>query len=274
MTAETVGAPASSTGGTDTGAPTTTTRSRFRRIQRGRWHSYELDGQRLPTVTQLIRDGIPKPNLIDWAARSAAEYAADHVDEIARLERAAAVDLIKTAHRRTTSAAATKGTEIHGYAEKLAAGEPVDVPEAAAGYVDAYMAFLDQWQPEVIAVEAPVVNRRWRYAGTLDISARLRHIGAVVIDVKTGGSGVWPETCLQIAAYRAAELFLDVDNREQPMPTTVAGYALWLSDDGSYELLPVESGPDIFAVFLHVAHVAAFMGRAKDDLIGFPAEAP
>lgn len=277
------GAPASQTWGeTDAGAPSDRSDpqpanrrpSRFRRIQRGRWHSYELDGQRLPTVTGLIRDGIPKPNLIDWAARSAAEYAADHVDDIARLERDAAVDLIKTAHRRTTSAAAAKGTEIHRYAQTLAAGETVEVPEAAAGYVDAYMAFLDQWQPEIIAVEAPLVNRRWRYAGTFDLLQRLRGVGLAVVDVKTGGTGVWPETCLQIAAYRAAETYVDVDGAEQPMPATVAGYALWLSDTGSYELLPVESGPDIFAVFLHVAHVAAFMSRARDDLIGFPLEAP
>ena len=58
------------------------------------------------------------------------------------------------------------------------------------------------------------------------------------------------------------------------MPATDAGYALWLGDDGSYELLPVESGADIFAVFLHAAHVAAFCGRPKDDLIGLPLPAP
>ena len=272
MTAD-VGAPAPA-GSLGADARDTRTPSRFRRIQRGRWHSYELDGQRLPTVTQLIRDGVPKPNLIDWAARVAGEYAADNVDQIARLERDAAVDLIKSAHRRTTSSAAAKGTDIHRLAERLADGQTVDVPEATAGYVDAYVAFLDDWQPEVIALEAPVVNRRWRYAGTLDQLTHLPGIGPVVIDVKTGASGVWPETCLQIAAYRAAEHYLDAQGVEQPMPATVAGYAVWLGDDGSYELLPVESGPDIFAVFLHVAHVATFMGRAKDDLIGLPLAAP
>ena len=121
----------------------------FRRVQRGKWHSYELDGQRIPAVTTLIRDGIPKPNLIDWAAQAAAEYAADHIDDIARLERDAAVDLIKNAHRRSRNFGAAKGTEIHGYAQALAAGAHVDVPENATGYVDAYLAFLDDWQPTV-----------------------------------------------------------------------------------------------------------------------------
>ena len=270
MTAETVGVPASRG---DTGTPTPPT-TRFRRIQRGRWHSYELDGQRIPGVTTLIRDGIPKPALIDWAARATAEYAADHIDDLSRLERDAAVDLLKTAHRRSTTAAAAKGTEIHGIAQAITEGRTVDVPDTVTGYVDAYLAYIGDWQPEPIAIEAPVINRRWRYAGTLDLLEHLPDIGPAVVDVKTGGSGIWPETCLQIAAYRSAEHWLDPDNREQPMPATVAGFGLWLSDDGTYELLPVESGPDIFNVFLHVAHVAAFQGRKKDDLIGMPLAAP
>jgi hypothetical protein len=246
----------------------------FRRVQRGRWHSYELDGRRIPGVTTLIRDGIPKPNLVDWAARIAAEYAADHIDEIAPLERSAAVDLIKNAHSRSRNFAAAKGTEIHGIAQRLLAGEPVEVPEAIAGYVDAYMRWLEEWQPQPLAVEAPVVNRRWRYGGSFDLLAGFRGELISLIDIKTGGSGVWPETCLQIAAYRAAEAMVDDSGREMPMPATNAGHALWLGDDGSYEFLPVESGPDIFAVFLHVAHVAGFMERKKDDLIGLPLAAP
>jgi hypothetical protein len=245
----------------------------FRRVQRGRWHSYELDGQRIPGVTTMIGKGVPKPNLIDWAARIAAEYAADHIDEISPLERDAAVDLIKNAHTRSRNTAAAKGTEIHALAVRLRAGEPVEIPETIAGYVDAYLRFLDDWQPETIAVETPCCNRRWRYAGSFDELCRIAGLLGI-LDIKTGGSGVWPETCLQIAAYRNAEIILDADGREQPMPATDAGWALWLGDDGAYELLPVESGPDIFAVFLHACHVAAFMERAKDDLIGLPLAAP
>jgi hypothetical protein len=245
----------------------------FRRVNRGRWHSYELNGKRIPSVTKLIGDGIPKPNLIDWAAKIAAEYAADHIDEIAPLERAAAIDLIKNAHSRSRNFAAAKGTEIHGIAQRLAAGEQVDVPETITGYVDAYLAFTEDWQPEPLAVEAAIVNVRWRYGGTFDLLARIGE-EITLIDIKTGGSGVWPETCLQIAAYRGAEKMLGPDGKEMPMPATDSGHALWLLDDGSYELLPVESGPDIFAVFLHACHVAAFMDRKKDDLIGLPLATP
>jgi len=272
-----VGAPASSAGGSDTGAPTTSTRSRFRRVKRGRWWSYELDGHKLPSVTRLIGDGVPKPNLIDWAARAAAEWAADNVDEISRLDRAAAIDVIKNAHNRTKQYGAAKGTDIHRQAQALALGDTVEVPEAIAGYVDAYVAFLSDWSPEVIAVECALVSRRWAYAGTFDLLMGLPDISAeapCMVDVKSGGSGVWPETCLQLAAYRHADAYVDADGAEQPMPATGGGYALWLADDGTYELLPVQSGPDLFATFLHVAHVAAFAGRERDELIGLPLEAP
>lgn len=249
--------------------------SSFRRINRGRWHSYELDGSRVTGVTTLIGKGVPKPNLIDWAARMAGEYTADHLDELVGMrERAAVVDVVKNAHARARNFAAAKGTEIHGYAQRILAGEPVEVPEAVQGYVDAYVAWLEDWEPEALAVEAAVGSRRWWYAGTFDLVARFRNPDMVsLIDVKTGGSGVWPETCLQVAAYRAAEVMLQ-GGREVPMIPTTAGHALWLADDGTYEFLPLESGPDVFAVFLHVAHVAGFMGRDKDDLIGLPLAAP
>jgi len=251
--------------------------SGFRRVKRGKWWSYELDGKRLPSVTTLISKGVPKPNLIDWAARAAAEWAADNVDDNSRLDRGPAVDVIKSAHSRSRNLAAAKGTDIHGIAQALAEVQVVDIPDTVAGYVDAYLAFLGDWQPDVVALEAAIVSKRWRYAGTFDLVAWLRAIHPdrpVLIDIKTGGSGVWPETCLQLAAYRHAEFYLDPAGNEQPMPATAGGYALWLGDDGTYELLPVQSDDDIFAAFLHAAHVATFCGREKDDLIGLPLPAP
>jgi hypothetical protein len=246
----------------------------FRRIQRGKWHSYELDGVRLPSVTKLIGDGVPKKNLIDWAARAAAEFAADNLDQLGNLDRAAAVDMIRLAHNRARNTAATKGVDIHALAQRLAEGQAVDVPDTIGGYLDAHVAFLTDWHLETIALEAAVVSRRWAYAGTFDILGTLPGVGACVIDIKTGGSGIWPETCLQVAAYRHADAYINADGHEQPMPQTAAGFGLQLVDDGTYELVPVESGPDIFAVFLHVAHVAAFCNRPKDDLVGLPVATP
>lgn len=246
----------------------------FRRVERkGGYHTYELNGKRLPGVTTLIGDGVPKPALVGWSARVAAEYAADHVDEIARLERDAAVDLIKGAANRSRNQRGNIGSQVHDLARRLDAGEQVEIPDELAGYVDAYLAFVSDWQPVTIAAERPIVNRRWRYAGTFDLICRLGEL-TTLVDFKTGASGVFPETCLQVAAYRHAETMLDAGGTEVRMPHTDAGHALWLLDDGRYELSPVESGDDVFHVFLHACHVAGFQQRAKDELIGLPLAIP
>lgn len=248
----------------------------FRRINRGRWHSYEIDGVKAPGVTTLIGAGVPKPALIGWAAKMAGECAARDIDLLARMNAAEVVSYVAGESDRRKNRAGVKGTEVHGLAQRIAAGEPVEVPEEVRGYVDAYLAWMDDWRPEIIRTEAAVASRTWWYAGTFDMLARLPDGRVSLIDIKTGGSGVWPETCLQVTAYRHAEVMLD-GKLEVPMPATDVGHALWLGEGGEYEFLPVESGPDIFAVFLHVAHVGAFMTRAKDhkdSLIGLPLAPP
>lgn len=246
----------------------------FRRLSTGRGHRYvDTDGTPIPGVTTLIGNGVPKPALVGWAAKTAAEYAVDHIDTVAALDREAAVELVKLAPNRQRNALANRGNEVHALAARLAAGEEVQVPPELAGLIDAYLAFMTDWQPEYLAVEAPILNRRWRYAGTFDMVCRLRGELVSLVDIKTGASGIWPETCLQLAAYRHAELML-LDGQERPMLATEAGHALWLKDDGTYELLPVASGPDIFAIFLHACFVAEFQRRDNALLIGSVVQLP
>lgn len=239
---------------------------------------YQIDGKTVRSVTRLLQDSIPKPNLIDWSARVAAEYAVDNLAEVGGMERGAAIDAISRTHDRIKRTAGVKGTAIHALAQQVAAGEPVEVPDELAGYVDAYLTFLEEWQPEIIATEGAVAHRRWLYGGTFDLLCRFpRRQLCSLVDIKTGGSGIFPETCLQIAAYRHADVMLDANGREVAMPATEEGLGLWLLDDGSYELLPVQSGDDLFNVFLHARHVAGFMERTqkeRDELVGLPLPAP
>ncbi|MBQ1167113.1 hypothetical protein KBZ21_54860, partial [Streptomyces sp. A73] len=66
-------------------------------------HYYKLDGRRVTGVTTLINGGLPKPTLIDWAAREVAEYVADNwadVESHRDAGREQLVDHLKTRHQK------------------------------------------------------------------------------------------------------------------------------------------------------------------------------
>jgi hypothetical protein len=238
----------------------------------GRGHTYHVDGVKFDGVTTILNDGVPKPALVKWAAKSVATYVADattdDLDTLRGLGRDGMIDALKAVPYGQSSAAAAKGTEIHALAEQLVAGQQVDVPEHIAGHVEACVKFLDAYQVKPLAVERPVANRRWRYAGRPDLFAELTLPGGeivrAVVDWKTGASGIWPEAALQESAYRHAEVWLDEFGVEQPVTDLglTAGYAVWLRADG-YDLVPLDCGEATFKVFCHVAYVARQMKDAR-----------
>lgn len=238
------------------------------RVERGRFHSYRLDGQRCDGVTWAIDNGVPKRALIAWAAREAAEYAVDNLDLIGRLDRDAAVDLVKGSPWRDRDRAAKRGTEVHGYAEKLARGETVEVPEELVGHVDSYLAFRDEWNPTDELIELVVFNRTVRYGGTLDLIATLDELGRTLVDLKTNRSGPFGEVGLQCAAYRYCEFYLDPDTgKEMPMPEVDSVACLWLRADG-YDLLPVQAGPREFRQWRYAQQIAHFCEEQSKQIIG------
>jgi hypothetical protein len=237
------------------------------RINRGRNHSYRLDGDPVPGVTTVIGDGVPKPALSYWAARTTAEFAADNLDTLAGLDRASIVDLLKNAPWRDRDAAARRGTEVHRLGEQLVAGHEIEVPEELTGHVDAYLHFLDDWHLEAELVEAVVVNRTHRYLGTLDLVATLADGRRWLLDLKTTRSGVFGETALQLAAYRHAEFYLDANGDEQPMPPVDRTGVVWVRADG-YDLVPVDTGPDVYRYFRAAQFVAHFTKHVASTAVG------
>jgi hypothetical protein len=241
----------------------------IQRINAGKGHWYKIDGQKVDGVTTLIKDGVPKPALVSWAAKSVAEYVADNMTAVtgmAEMGRDQIVNALKGVPWSNARAAAAKGTEVHSLAEKAIHGQAVDVPEHLTGYVEGYLRFLDRHKVEPILVESVVGNRRWKYAGSLDMVARIDGDVAIA-DIKTSASGIYGETALQLAAYRYAEVYLD-DGAEKPMHThgIGCGYAIWCRADGT-DLIPVECGEDVFRIFTHVAYVARKTALLK-ELIG------
>ena len=192
----------------------------IKRRNHGSGHSYvevDADGTetKVPGVTTLLGDALPKQALQSWYAKMAAEEAVNNWDELAGLPIGARYERIYKAPWNAMSEAGVRGTEVHGLAERLSAGEEVDVPEHLAAYVDSCVKFLDEWQAVPVVTERPVINRAVGYAGTFDAVMEMTRC-TWLLDWKTG-KGVYADSTLQLVAYARAEHYLDEHGVEQPM---------------------------------------------------------
>lgn len=266
------------------------------RINSGNGHWYKLDGEKVDGVTTVLGNGIPKPALVGWAAKSIAEYVGERLDidpdtnsvradnlvrALAKIgeknrynkwpndgtpSRLAIIETLKGVHWEDRDQAARRGTEVHGYADKLAHGEEVTVPDELLGHVDSYLKFLDDWDVEALIVEAVVGHRAHRWMGTLDLIARLNDGHVWLLDLKTSRSGIYGETALQMAAYRHAEFYIDPDGNEQPMPAVDRVGAIWCRADG-YDLIPVDAGPETYRLFRYAQQIAKFTTTTAKELV-------
>ncbi len=248
----------------------------IRRIDSAKSHYYrDKNGARVPGVTTIIGDGVPKPALINWAANATAEAAIDRWDELGLLSPAKRLKELQGARYAEKDAAARRGTEVHRAAEELLAGKSVKVPEEIAGHVEAYARFLDEFQVEALHVEFSCVSYRWGYAGTADLCSRLvlpdKGPKTLLMDLKTTRSGVFGETALQLAAYRYPDAWVVDDEEIDPVEVDYCA-AIHVRGDG-YDLVPVEAGEQQHKQFLYAMKVREF-GLESRDLVGAPIIAP
>src|ERR1700742_3913250 len=79
------------------------------------------DGSKLIRVTSVIEYGVPRPALVDWAAREVAKCAMAWLTRLARArtdkEREATLNWLKEAAKRQRDAAARLGSVVHDLAE-------------------------------------------------------------------------------------------------------------------------------------------------------------
>lgn len=262
--------------GTATEAPT----ARLQRRNYGKGHGYQLDGKKVQGVTSVI-NSLPKDALINWAARVTAEAAVNRWDELATMGPAERLRQLEDARWNVNREATARGTEIHALGDKIAHGEEVDAGDHL-GPAQAYARFLDEWDVEVIATEAPCASTQFKYAGTLDSIATiggLAHVPEydhladvpVMLDLKTG-RGVYESTALQLAAYAACDIWQpDGKDSEEPMPKVHGLFvAHILADDVT--LLPVLGDFDaLLREFRYLLQTTRWLADAKESSpIGAP----
>lgn len=130
-------------------------------------HTYTLDGQVVPSITQVLREA----GLIE-----------------------------ATGDER----ALTRGSEVHRFCRLLDedALDWADVPEAYAGYVRAWEQFRAATHLDIEAAEIPVASVLHRFAGRPDRIGRTP-MGKFIVEIKTGRPAPW--AALQTAAQALAE---------------------------------------------------------------------
>ncbi|MCF8605123.1 hypothetical protein L5I01_17350 [Gordonia sp. HY442] len=251
----------------------------MRRKNTARGHYYvDANGIRIPGVTTILGDGLPKKALINWAASATAEYAIDNWDELGDLSASARLKKLNGGRYGVTDKAKKRGTEVHGYAERLVKGEKVTgVPELLRGHVEAYARFLDRFDVQPVVVEESIVNYTIGYAGTLDLIADILNPETGqherwLLDAKTNEKGIYGETALQLAAYRNAEFLVDAEGNETPMLDVVRCGAIHITSSDA-QLIPVLAERQQFLAFRYAQQIAEFDAGSR-DLVGAPLDPP
>jgi hypothetical protein len=219
------------------------------------------------SVTTAIKNGIAKPGLVAWAARTVADIAVsmskDGTEPLSK-------DVLMSAFDEKRSSASNIGNIVHSIAEKISKGQPIDeseVSEDTSPFVDAFKQFIADWQPEFIESEAFVASRKHGYAGTLDAIVKIDDV-IYMLDIKTGKS-IYAEVGLQLAAYARADFIGRVGGAEEPLPAIHPSRGLVLHlRPGKYALYPVQMGDEVFDAFLAALDVHNYETYLRHYIVG------
>src|SRR6188768_1605904 len=161
---------------------------------------------KVPSVT-TVTGLTPKPYLMNWVVKLAAEWAATNVLDLAPLPLGERVQRIKDETRTLREEGAKKGTALHDFAEQYLWLGPPSWPWEPNHAEQAVMQILALLKPTVLATEVKVWNGTVGYAGTIDGLWRVTIDGREetwLVDWKTSKSRT-AEWVMQLLAYRNAE---------------------------------------------------------------------
>jgi hypothetical protein len=238
-------------------------------------HRYSWNGGPwYPSVTTVlsVKD---KPALVGWAKRETAACAVRNLEVLERMVQSggpgAAVEWLKRIPDYARDTAADLGTAVHAMAEALGRGEPAAVDESLRPYLLAYRRdFLDVFAPRFLAVEAMVCSERYEYGGTADAFVEIAG-ETWLLDYKTG-SGVYPDTALQLAGLARAQFIgYPGDPVQYPVPCATRFGILHIRPDGA-RLYPVTVNRETVAAFLDARRLFGWDQGPAKKVIGEPLE--
>jgi hypothetical protein len=251
--------------------------------KRDRSGHYNTPRGKFMSVTTILSNGIPKPNLVHWAACEVARSAVDNLPKLVRVrgqqQREEAFDWLRRAAETKRDTAANLGSAVHSAVEAIILGEPKPEPsDEQKPFLAAFDRFVADWAPQWESTELVVANPDHGWAGTLDWLATLDGLGPVLVlgDWKTG-KGVYAEAALQLAAYRRATVGWMSNGTEVEMPYAERAVVVHLRPDNypdtGYRVIPVDTSDRVYAAFRSAQQVAEYAKTLADQLVGEPLEA-
>lgn len=256
----------------------------------GDYHVYKLDGEWVPGVTTIVKDTVPAPALVDWAARVTARYAADHLDTLwgmRHLGLDAIYSVLESKPRSERDSAGARGSQLHLWAEDMIHGREVKVSSELLPWVLSVRDFLEDWEPKPVLLETAVGSRKHGYAGTLDLVADFPEIqlpngvrypaARRIVDYKSSRR-IYAEISLQLAGYSGADVYLDAAGEEHSVAElgiAETGFAVHIRPEG-YRLQPVYCGREAQSAFARLTWVRSLLkrGGTLDQWLGDPLPAP
>ncbi len=207
---------------------------------------YFINEKPYPSVTTILQ-AIAKPQLIYWAAKTAARAALANPG-LSESEAAGAIY-----SKRDT--AGKLGTTVHSFVEAWKNNHTPDLTGIDAPYIPyakAFLSFVEKGLFTFLEHEKTVFSSKHGFAGTLDIIAKDKDGNLWVLDVKTSND-VYPEMGLQLAAYKEA---LE-EMTGQPIKKTAI---IHLKEDTTFSLVEMD---EPFEAFLHVKGLYEWMEADK-----------
>lgn len=135
------------------------------------------------------------------------------------------MQVYKTIDKAMLEKAAERGTSVHFAVELYNQYRVADVDEVTKPYLDAYIAWFDEYKPEILGIECRTYHPLYWYAGTADILCRID--GKIyVIDVKATAELKSFLVSVQLSAY--AKSFIQHGTQVERIA------ALHLKKDGKY----------------------------------------
>ena len=241
---------------------------------RGRYYRHPVTGEEWPSVTNVLDTAVAKHAFKPWAAKITAAKAWQMLPQMVAASRKPTeqerlTKLIKGEHKVISDTAADLGDRVHKRVEAHVLGTPnPEDPEVEPFALQALRFFDDfgvDFERDVEATEATIINRTIGYAGTGDLWAHLRIRGKkrlTLVDYKTSSTrdvdSVYVENGMQTAALAKAEMVLLNSGEEVEPPGPIECIAILNLRVNNYALIEMPLAGSIDDAF------AGFVGALAD----------